>query len=507
MSRKRKIVGDSLLLGTRQAIGLVLVTLQTLFAAKYLGPAGFGTFAIISVLAMMASVGNLGYLAAASRELPHFRATGDAEHERATLNHTAAGELGFAALWTLVILVVAAFQDDRTLRVYLALIALSVVPTKLLGVYQLMAYADKNFNLQSRVSLAVSAVTAGLVIGMVWKFHLYIVLLAPVISSAVGVLLYRRKYRLHLAPADLRRTEFVRLARIGLPMTGLAIVSSNNGLQRWAERALIASYAGAAALGVYAFFFWITMALYSTFGSIMQALQPHVYEVMSRELDDNEVRLYLIKPIWTIIVLALLATGAASAILPDIIAAVLPEYLPGLPILYVLLSATLIGCAYWIPGVMMSAARFNAQFVYLVAWCIAIAVSLCVAIWMLRMGHGIMALAVAYLLSQIILFALTYAHLRRYLFPQPGALKSLIKDLVLPLSNVVAAAIAVVILWGAALPAATTAGGHLLTAALKALAFGALTVPTLALLERRTSLYAAHIRPLLSKLSSARDSE
>lgn len=504
MSRQRKIIGDSLVLGTRQVIGLVLVTLQTLFAARYLGPAGFGTFAIISVLSMMASVGNLGYLAAASRELPHYRATGDAAREKTTLNHTAIGELGIAVLWTLVILAVAAFQDNRDLQVFLALVALSVVPAKLLAIYQLMAYVDKDFELQSRASLIVSAVTAGLVIALVWKFNLYIVLLAPVVASSIGVLAYRHKYRIDLVPADLRRDEFLRLAKIGLPMTGLAVVSSNNGLQRWAERTLIASYAGTAALGIYAFFSWITMAMYSMFGGVLQALQPHVYELLSKELDDTEVGRYLIKPIWTIIALALLAIGGASVILPDIIALLLPEYLPGIPVLNVLLFATLIGCMYWIPGIMMSATRFDAQFFYFVAWCIAIAISVCVAVLMLRMDNGIMSLAVAYLVSQIILLALTFARLWRFLFPTARAFLSLLKELVVPVINVAIAVIVISMIGTRVIPATTAASDLLLIVAGKAIVFILLSIPTALILETKTGIYATHIRPMLSKAVSNR---
>jgi hypothetical protein len=53
--------------------------------------------------------------------------------------------------------------------------------------------------------------------------------------------------------------------------------------------------------------------------------------------------------------MSLLATAGAGTVLPEIIAAMLPEYLSGLPILNVLLLATWLGCAYWIPGIMLSA--------------------------------------------------------------------------------------------------------------------------------------------------------
>ncbi|MGH8547972.1 MAG: hypothetical protein ACRERU_05130, partial [Methylococcales bacterium] len=233
----------------------------------------------------------------------------------------------------------------------------------------------------------------------------------------------------------------------------------------------------------------------------LQALQPHVYELLSKELDDTEVDRYLIKPISTITVVALLVIGCAMVGLPDIIAAFLPEYLSGIPILNVLLLANLVGCMYWVPGIVTSAARFNAQLFYLVSWCIAIAISLCVAVLMLRMDHGIMSLAAAYLVSQIILLALTFARLWHYLFPTAGAFLSLLKELIVPAINV-AIAVAGISLVGSKVPLEIAgASGHLVAAAGKVLVFVLLSIPTVIIVERKTGIYAGHIRSMLSKIA------
>jgi O-antigen/teichoic acid export membrane protein len=500
MSRQHKIITDSLVLGLRQAAGLALVALQTLFAARFLGPAGFGTFAILQVLVMMAAVGNPGYLAAAFRELPHHRATGNATYERVVFNHAAAGELAFAALWTVVIAVAALLQADPELRLLLLIVAASVIPAKLVALYQLLAYADKAFDFQSRGTLAIAAITAALVIGLVWKLGLIIVLLAPTLANLAGILYYRSRYRLALRLELLERSEFQRLTGIGLPMAGLAVATGNNGLQRWIERSLISVYLGQAALGVFAFFVWISLALHTLLGGLIQAIQPHLYELAAEPLDGPRTERVLLKPMWSFAVVGLLAIGLAMTALPDVIAAILAEYLSGLAVMYVLLAASFVTCLYWIPGVLLSAVRFNAQLYYLAAWCVAIAVSTGAALILLRAGWGSMSLALAYLLSQLIVLALTYRRLWNVLFAEPRAFRAFAGSHALPLANTVLAAAALAWLWPLEPGAGTTS--HLLAAAIKGLLFMVLALPTLVQLERKTALFSNHVRPLLAGIAS-----
>lgn len=500
MSRQHKIITDSLVLGLRQTVSLALVALQTLFAAKFLGPAGFGTFAILQVLAMMAAVGNLGYLPAAARELPHYRATGDALRERAVFNHAAAGELAIAALWTSVIAVVALFQDDYELRLLLLIVAASVIPAKLVALYQLLTYADKAFDFQSRGALGITAITAALVVGLVWMLGLYIVLLAPTLANLSGILYYHTRYRLDLRWRALDRSEFRRLAEIGLPMAGLAVATGNNGLQRWIERTLISVYLGQAALGVFAFFVWISLALHTLLGGLIQALQPHLYELAVEPLDGPQVERVLLRPMWSFSVVGLVVIGLAMAALPDVIAAVLAEYLPGLGVMYVLLATSFVTCLYWIPGVLLSAVRFNAQLHYLSAWCAAIVVSSGAALAMLHAGWDSMALALAYLLSQVIVLILTYRRLWALLFAAPGSFRRFAIAHLGPATNVALAVVAMGVLWP--LSSDAEAPARLLAAAGKGLLFIVLALPTLALLERKTRLYSDHVRPWLSRMAA-----
>lgn len=502
MSRFDKIIGDSLTIGYRQAIGLLLTVLQTLFAAKFLGPDGFGTYALVSILALMAAVGNFGFLGAAARELPHYRSNGEPEKERAVLNHVVGGELITSLAWVIVIVVAGLIQSSSQIQTYLILIAMAAIPSKLVSVYQLMAYTDKNFELQSRIELIRVTVTSLLVMSTVWTLHMYAVLLAPIIGSGVAILAYKYKYNsLAIDWRGMTMKEYIRLAKIGLPIAGLAVVSGNNGLQRWGERWLIGSYLGIAALGVYAFFVWITLAILSVFGSLIQALQPHIYELMSKELSEDEINRYLIKPIWAVCVSAMLVIGAGVVFLPDIVQAFLPEYASGLPIMAVLLFATLLSCFFWLPAIILQSVRFNGQFLCLVTWTVAVAASIFLSWVMIYNGFGLLAVAVGYAMSQLIVLTVFFWYVRKFLFSAAGSFKQLLTDLAFPLVNIAGAIVCLHFLGQWLLPELTGKFELLASGLARGILFCVITLPTLLLWERRTKIYSKIIRKRLEIFS------
>jgi O-antigen/teichoic acid export membrane protein len=463
---------------------------QNVYAAKHLGPEGFGVYAIVTILSMMAAVGNFGYLGAAARELPHYRSLDDDAAAAAVLNHTAIGELVIALIWTTVILCIALLQRDPETSLLLLLVAASVVPNKLAALYQVIAYAEKEFGVQSTIELGRTFLATILVLLLIPPIGIAAVLGAPVVSSLLAVWLYRRHFRLDLNLRGTNRSEFIRLAKIGLPVTGLNIVSGSAGVQRWAERSLIQLHLGTASLGMYAFSAWVVTQLLAIMGVVMQAVQPHVYELLSRDLDTEEVKRYLLRPMRTIALCAALVVGLLVAMLPDIISAVLPEYAPGIPVLHVLLVATFCSAVSWLPSVVLYAARFNGQLYYLGAWTIAVAVSVVLAFVLLAMDGGLIGVAVGYLVSQVIVMVMVYRRLGSFLFPAGGDLSDFIRGLALPVANVAAAIAAVHIVDRiAGWPPVGTAG--LLLAGAKGLGFTIFCTPTLLAMERRYGILAA----------------
>lgn len=497
MGRFDKIIGDSLAVGLRQVIGLALLMLQTLFAAKFLGTDGFGTYAIVSVLSMMAAVGSPGFLGAATRELPHHRSTGDVKKERTVLNHVIGGELAISLLWTIVIACVSLFQDDKQVGIYLILIALSIIPAKIVALYQTMAYTDKNFSLQSKIELLRVAVTSASVMATVWAFHLHAVLLAPLVGYVAAIFCYRTRYRMNFDRHTIRLSEYARLAKIGLPITGLNIVSGSNGLQRWGERWLISSYLGATALGVYAFFGWITLTILSIFGNLIQAYQPHIYDLMSEELSEGQVGHYLINPIWAVCIAALLVIGSSMVFLPDIILAFLPEYAAGLPVMAGLLFATLLSCFFWIPGIVLFSVRINGQAFYLLAWTGAVCVSLGISAAMLYRGYGLTSIVTGYAISQAVVLVASYWYLRNLLFPSVAKLRELLVDMAFPLANTSLAILVVHMSNQWLLPEFSSKLALTTSAFGKVALFSILSLPTLYMLEKRTKIYFNYIRPRL----------
>ena len=296
--------------------------------------------------------------------------------------------------------------------------------------------------------------------------------------------------------------EFARLAGIGLPITGVNIVNSMSGLQRWAERLLIHAFLGMSALGIYAFFNWVALTLMTLTGSMIQALQPHLYDVMSRSLNEKEIEAYLLRPMWTLTVGGLLLFGLCAAILPDLVAAFLAPYALGIPVMQCLLFAAYLNCVYWVPAVMIYAVRFNGQFYYFLACSAGVLLSIISAAALLYAGVDAIAVAIGFTLSQALVGTLTFARLWQYLFPAPRVALRFFSSLIIPLLNVSIAIIGIHIFSSLLSPLPAPWLAHLLAASGKGVAFLSISIPAIVLLERKTGIYREHMQPFLARLRS-----
>jgi O-antigen/teichoic acid export membrane protein len=393
-----------------------------------------------------------------------------------------------------VIACVAIFWDDPRLSPLLWIVAASVVPAKLAAIYQVFALCDKAFWLQARIELIRCCFVTALVLAGVQKGGLVAVLGAPVLGSLLVIFLYRRHYSLGLRGVKLRYAEFLRQARIGLPITGLNVVSGNAGLQRWLERVLIQSSFGTASLGVYAFAAWVASQLLAMLGAVAQAIQPHLYDLLAQELTSDEARRRLVRPTWLMSVAAAVFLGAVASVLPNAIEAIVPEYKSCLPALQVLIAATFLSAVFWIPALILYSVRLNGQGSYFVFWTAAVAISIAIAAVALAYGGGVIWVAWGYLVSQGVVLVLTFRRVAQLLFPEKGDAIDFVKSLFLPIVNALLAVLATQAISMPLDVMPDEVWALLIMAAVKGALFCLLCLPTLYVIERRIGLMALFSR-------------
>lgn len=499
MSRYVKILSDSILVGGRQGAILTLTILQTLLAARVLGPHDFGVYAFVYIFIMIAGIGNLGFMSVASRELPHYRAQMNEDMLAKLTNHVNVGELFISAVWVLVTVIVAVSQNDELTRICLIIVAFSIFPAKIVSLYQLAAYAEKNFELSSGIDFYRALIAVCLIFTLIWSLGIYIVLLAPAIGNLLAIVIYRRHYSLIFRTGEVTFSEFRYLSNNGWPIALLNVLSGSNGIQRWLERPLISAYLGNAALGIYAFAAWITLTFLALFGAVFQALQPHIYEVMSKDLNGDEVRRYLLGPMWAIIVGGSVVLGTAFVMLPSLILWLLPEYVEGVGALGLLLFAAFFWCISWVPSIVLNSVKLNAQGYAALLWSGAVAVSIATGYLGLQAGYGVISVAAGVALSYFIVTLFSFVRVWNYFFPQSGDFMKFLIPLLWPLINI-AVALAIAYAIGIFLPMESDSRLSLpLNAAVQGLTFVCAALPTLLLFEKRVGIVSGHILPKLKR--------
>lgn len=497
MGRFKRVLADTFTLGVAQVLVLGLTALQTLVAAHHLGPRGFGVYALVTVAMTMASLGTPGFLGAAYRELPHLRSLNDLAGERRVFLHTAVGEVGFSAVWGGGIAVFALIQSDVALRGLLLLAAVIVLPIKLYQICQLFGYVEKDFRTQAKADIARAIVGATTVCSLIWILDLYAMLLALLFANLVGILLYHRRYpHIFHAAESLSRAEFLRLGRIGLPISGLNVVAGTTGLQNWGERLMIGAIIGSSAVGIYAFFGWVVLTLLGLFSSLMQVLRPHLYELMSQNFDATLRRRYLVLPTRVVSISAMILLGGCAVVLPDLIRALLPAYESGVPVLYLLLVATVASCMFWVPVIVINSVTVNGQSYHFLCWCAAVLVSLAADYLLLIAGTGLSGVAAGYLLCQLIVLCTSFWRVRHVVFEGRRDTARFLASLALPAGNVLVAVLAVAWLD----LAFVSPPGVLWVTVLKALVFLGLCLPIFVTMEKQTNIFCLHVLPWLKRL-------
>lgn len=499
MSRYVKILSDSILVGSRQGAILTLTILQTLLAARVLGPHDFGVYAFVYIFIMIAGIGNLGFMSVAGRELPHYRAQMNENMLAKLTNHVNVGELFISAVWVLVTVIMAVTQNDELTRICLIIVAFSIFPAKIVSLYQLTAYAEKNFDLLSRIDFYRALIAVCLIFTLIWSLGIYIVLLAPAIGNLLAIAIYRRHYSLIFRTGEVTLSEFRYLSKNGWPIALLNVLSGSNGIQRWLERPLISTYLGNAALGIYAFVAWIALTFLALFGAALQALQPHIYEVISKDLNGDEVRRYLLEPMWAIIIGGSVVLGAAFVMLPSLILWLLPEYVGGVGALRLLLFTAFFWCISWVPSIVLNSVKFNAQSYAALLWSVAVAVSIATAYLGLQAGYGVISVAAGVALSYFIVTLFSFVRVWNYFFPHPGSFMEFFISLLLPLINIT---VALAIAYAAGVFLSMESGPRLflpLNAVVQGLIFACVALPTLFLFEKRVGIVSGHILPKLKR--------
>lgn len=337
MSVKEDVVKDSSRYMPSVYISLAVGVVTGLVVRRFLGPSLMGMWVTLSLVLSYVSYCHLGVLLAAEREIPYWHGKKDYGKAEEVKNTTFGFGVITAVITGIVILISAFVLKDRfPFYITIGLIVISgvVLLRQFYNFYITLLRANKEFTLISKLTILSAVASAVLTIPLVIKFHLYgmyaVTALVPVITISYAYLHTRYPFSLSIKIEELKR-----LFKIGIV---LLISSFTSLLLMSIDRIMVINMLGAAELGYYSIALTALAYIFTipnTFGIIMF---PRFQERYGETGDFASLKSYFITPTVILAYLLPLAIGVLYIGMPLVVRHFLPDYLPGLDALRILLA-------------------------------------------------------------------------------------------------------------------------------------------------------------------------
>lgn len=361
----------------------------SLVGAKFLGPATWGLWYILSLVLIYGSNVHLGVLNGMNRNVPLFK--GREDHTKVA--RIRAASLGFlllsSGLAALSLAGWAFFRSDLSLKqVLLHLIPLFYV-TQLYLWIQLYLKSDTRFKAVSNQNALYSLILPLTVIPLTLMFELPGFLWGQTLAIAIILVLTFRAVHLPLRPA-LDWIEVGHLIRVGAP---IMIVGLLFNVLTTLDRLIITSFLGIEQMGHYSLALMISSAINMLPMIIAEQMYPRMAEAWGSSGQIGLVMTWVRRQILYASMFSLIAAVSASLILPGLVRFVLPDYAAGLPAAFLLLLPPVflsIGSGY--ANVLNTVGK---QFYYLVVQALAIFVFIGLSMVFVGFGWGITGVAAA----------------------------------------------------------------------------------------------------------------
>ncbi|MDA2916095.1 oligosaccharide flippase family protein [Nitrospinae bacterium AH_259_B05_G02_I21] len=412
-TRTRRILTDTAhyflsLLGARVALfagGIVV--------ARVLGPADYGLWRALGLLAAYSIYASLGTISALNREVPYWLAKGDlaqAQRIRDVVGGTMLVTSGLFAVGVLIASFVSRPWLSPLMIHSLRLVALLMLAQHAYRYFETLFRTTHDFTTVWRLRLLSTILDVGLAVILIFPWHLYGRIVAQILAygSIVAVLLWRRPFPLR---PTLSWTESRALVGIGIPLMTASFLTS---ILITIDSLMVLKVLGRTALGYYSVGVLVFSALLIVPTVVNEILYPRFAERFGETDSPLALRAYVLAPTLLLAWGFPLVIGAAYLVLPPTVAWALPVFTPGVKAARLLLLGAFFLTLCGGPGHFLNTTGRQAHF--MVTQGAGLIVAACLNALALALGWGIEGVALATTTTYLLLFfaLLSYVYISHF---------------------------------------------------------------------------------------------
>ncbi len=320
-----------------------------MFAARWLGPAEYGTWATLLLVATYAGNLHLGVLNAVGREIPINMAGG---------NNNVLVEIkttGFiVTYWTIIIFSILVVSyifigGNSFPAIGLLLLIIYYIGQQLYQFYQYVFRSELKFTFASLQQGVTGILITTFALSFLATWQLNGMIAGYGIALSIGALLFsKRSYFIHISPLLVNMGMVLHLFKIGFP---IMMVGFSYAVFTSVDRWIVLSFLGKIPMGYYSFAYNI----FSVGMLLLTLLATQFYPRLSLAYGKNEVpekTLAILK--WQIKVAGLMSISLSiliALLIPVIVNNIMPHYSPSIRVVQILsLGIPFIGISLGISG-------------------------------------------------------------------------------------------------------------------------------------------------------------
>ncbi|HXQ24451.1 MAG TPA: oligosaccharide flippase family protein [Candidatus Acidoferrales bacterium] len=408
------ILRSSSKLSAASLVGMVLSFAVSLMTGRILGPENVGVLALVGVWTFYTQLVRPGFLAAATRDMPHLIGRGELDEARRIQNIGMTGELAFVLLPFSIVFVAGFFYDTPLVRSAMWVAAVASAATTLQGMLSSTFAAYQRFDVLTRIRFVMSMVSPiGILLTLRWLGVFSPLVMPAVTGMAVLAIVWYYRDVIQYRPAWDWATG-LDLMKVGLPLVALTFVG-------WAyfmsdRPALLAAGVSLTTLGYYSFASNLVRGMGQMTWDFTAVFQPMLYQEMGRQGSARGVSQNLLR-VWVPYTAAGCAvTTFGQAGFGALVDWVAPKFAPSVPVFEMLVFILVFQNSSQLPNLLLNSKAINRQNFNVLLWTGGLALNVAVLYAVAHAGYSLFAVATASMSVDLVIALVGYACIHGYLF-------------------------------------------------------------------------------------------
>ena len=308
-----------------------------IFAAKILGPKAFGFWNLISLVLIYRGITHMGIIPAANREIPFFKGKGELQKVEEIRSVSFSYSLLLTLISCVLFLTTTILIESPSFRTPSQFMVILYFCTQMYHYLQVYLKSDRLFTLMSMQQLLYAFLLPLVAVPMAMKYGLSGFIIGQSMAIIIVLIFITIKVPFKFK-ITLNKKEGIRLIKVGFP---IMIAAFLYGLFTTVDRWIITSFLSVKELGYYS----LAIIIMGSISLFPRALAEQIYPRMAETFGNTLTYLSLVK--WKVrqIVMSLSIIIPIVLVMffiaPIVVRSFLPEYIPGITAMKIVLIGVL----------------------------------------------------------------------------------------------------------------------------------------------------------------------